>query len=143
MSNITRWIRLKTTTFIKPRSASSASSCSFPWKLGVWIMKVIQKRKMKVIQKKKKKRKMKAGKQGSPHLQTQLQVVPVLSSLYPSLISFSSLTFPAHPTGFSICFFPGFLAIFTLLSSNNNNNNLESWTRDITRARNQHLWIIN
>ena len=28
-----------------------------------------------------------------------------------------------HPTGFSYCFFPGFLAIFTLLSSNNNNNN--------------------
>ena len=72
--------------------------------------------------------------------------LPVLSSLYPFLlISFSSF-FPGapyrishpylpwlpchfylvvieqqHPTGFSFCFFPGFLAIFTRLSSNNNN----------------------
>ena len=32
--------------------------------------------------------------QGSPHLQTQLQTVPILSPLYLSLILFSSLTFP-------------------------------------------------
>ena len=35
--------------------------------------------------------------QAKNHLQTQIQAVPVLSSLYSSLISFSSLTFPgAH-----------------------------------------------
>ena len=81
-------------------------------------------------------------------LQTQIQAVPVLSSLYPFRISFSSLTFTCapyrifllflpclpchfylavieqqqHSTGFSFCFFPVFLAIFTLLSSNNSNN---------------------
>ena len=32
--------------------------------------------------------------QGSPHLQTQIQTVPVISSLYPSLISLSSFTLP-------------------------------------------------
>ena len=35
--------------------------------------------------------------QGSPHLQTQIQADPVLSSLYPSLISFSYFTFPGAP----------------------------------------------
>ena len=35
-------------------------------------------------------------------------------------ITFSSFTnSPVHPTWFSFCFFPGFLAILTLLSSNN------------------------
>ena len=64
--------------------------------------------------------------QESPHLQTQLQAIPVLSSLYPFLINFSSLPSPVHSTGFSLCFFPGFLAIFALMSSKNNysqNNN--------------------
>ena len=49
----------------------------------------------------------------SPHFQTQILAVLVLSSMYPSLISFSP--FPVHPTRFSFCFFPGFLAIFILL----------------------------
>ena len=35
--------------------------------------------------------------------------------------SFSSSTFPVHPTRFTFCFFPGLLAISTLLSSHNNN----------------------
>ena len=44
----------------------------------------------------------------------------------PSLDRFIILPFhlspsPVHPTRFSFCFFPGFLAIFILLSSNNNN----------------------
>ena len=56
---------------------------------------------------------------GSPHLQTQIQVVPILSYLYNSLNSFSPS--PVHLTGFPFCFFPDFLAIFTLSSSNNNN----------------------
>ena len=38
--------------------------------------------------------------------------------LFPSHLSPS----PVHPTGFSFCFFTGFLAFFTLLSSNNNNS---------------------
>ena len=43
------------------------------------------------------------------------KTVPVLLSLDPSLIfPFHLLPFPVHPTGFSICFFPGFLAIFIL-----------------------------
>merc|ERR1719154_450452 len=60
------------------------------------------------------------------HLISKLNsnTVSVLPSLDPSLIfPFLLLTSPAaHPTGFSFCFFPGFLAIFTLLSSSNNNN---------------------
>ena len=43
---------------------------------------------------------------GSPHLQSQIQAVPVISSLYPSHISFSSFIFPAHPTGFSLASLP-------------------------------------
>ena len=43
---------------------------------------------------------------GSPHLQTQLQAVPVLSSLYPSLISFSSFTFPGAPYRIFLLFLP-------------------------------------
>ena len=40
------------------------------------------------------------------------------------LFPFHLLPSPVHPTRFSFCFFPGFLAIFTLLSSNNNNKRL-------------------
>ena len=40
----------------------------------------------------------------------------------PLLIPFHLLPSPVYPTGFSFCFFPGFVAIFTLLSSINNNN---------------------
>ena len=36
------------------------------------------------------------------------------------LKKFHLLASPVHPTGFSSYFFPGFLAIFILLSSNNN-----------------------
>ena len=57
--------------------------------------------------------------QGSPRLQTLIQVVSVLSSLYPSHIFFLTVLFPVPPNGFSFCFFPGFLAIF--ISSSNNN----------------------
>ena len=38
------------------------------------------------------------------------------------LFPFHLLPSPVHPTGFSFCFFPGFLAIFILLSWNNSNN---------------------
>ena len=55
---------------------------------------------------------------GSPHLQTQLQDGFRLTF---SLISFSFLSFPVHSTGFSFCFFPGFLAIFIFLPLNNDN----------------------
>ena len=48
------------------------------------------------------------------------KTVPVLPSVDPSLIfPFHLLPSPVYPTGFSICIFPGFLAIFILLSSNN------------------------
>ena len=43
---------------------------------------------------------------GSPHLQTQLQAVPVLSSLYISIISFSSFTFPGAPYRIFLQFLP-------------------------------------
>ena len=59
------------------------------------------------------------------HLTSKLnsKTVPVLLSLDPSLIfPFHLLPSPVHPTGFSFCFFPGFLVIFIILSSNNNNN---------------------
>ena len=49
------------------------------------------------------------------------KTVPVLPSLGPSLIfSFHLFPSPVYPTGFFFCFFPGFLAIFILISSNNN-----------------------
>ena len=52
---------------------------------------------------------------------TQERVVSyLLFTLF--LFSIHLLPSPVHPIGFSFCFFPGFLAIFTLLSSNNNNN---------------------
>ena len=38
-----------------------------------------------------------------------------------TLFLYFLLPSPVHPTGFSFCFFPGFLAIYILLSSNNNN----------------------
>jgi len=50
------------------------------------------------------------------------KTIPVLPSLDPSLIfPFHLLPSPVHPTGFSFCFFPAFVAIFILLSSNNSN----------------------
>ena len=42
----------------------------------------------------------------SPHLQTQIQGVPVLSSLYPSHISFSYFTFPGAPYRIFLLFLP-------------------------------------
>ena len=42
----------------------------------------------------------------SPHLQTQLQVVPILSSLCPSLISFSSFTFTGASYRIFLLFLP-------------------------------------
>ena len=46
---------------------------------------------------------------------------PVLLFLSPSpIFPFHLLPFPVHPTGFSFYIFPGFLAMFILLSSNNN-----------------------
>ena len=45
-------------------------------------------------------------------------------AVFPSLIfPFHFPPSPVYPTVFSICFFPGFIAIFILLSSNSNNNN--------------------
>ena len=50
------------------------------------------------------------------------KTVPVLPSVNPSLIfPFHLLPSLVHPIGFSFYSFPGFLAIFILLSSNNNN----------------------
>ena len=49
-------------------------------------------------------------------------MVLVLHSLDHTLIFPSHLIpSPVHPTGFSFCFFPGFLAIFIMFSLNNNN----------------------
>ena len=49
------------------------------------------------------------------------KTVPVLPSLDPSLIfPFYLIPSPVDLTGFSFCFFPGFLAIYILLSANNN-----------------------
>ena len=62
----------------------------------------------------------------SPHLQSHIQVVPILSSLYPSRI-FPFLPSPVHLTRVSFYFFPSFLAIFILMSSNNNNI---TWNRN-------------
>ena len=47
--------------------------------------------------------------QRSPLLQTQIQAVPVWSSLYHSLIYFSSFTFPGAPCRIFLRLFPGFL----------------------------------
>ena len=62
-------------------------------------------------------------KQGSGRVQLHLQLnsktVPVLPSLDPSLIfPFHLLLSSVHPTRFSFCFFPDFLAILILLPSN-------------------------
>ena len=51
------------------------------------------------------------------------------------LLPFHLLPSLVHPTGFSFCFFPGVLAIFTLLSSNNNNNNNFSPGQIVSRSR--------
>ena len=53
---------------------------------------------------------------------SKLTSTPNSTLLTFSYISFSYFTSPVHPTGFSFCFFPGFLAIFILLSSSNNNS---------------------
>ena len=58
---------------------------------------------------------------------------------FPSYLLCDLLIFPfhllpsrVHPTRFSFCFFPGFLAIFTLLSLNNNNLPIwKQWCRVI------------
>ena len=56
------------------------------------------------------------------------KTVIVLPSLYPTLIfPFHILPYPVQPTGFSFGYFPGFLAIFILLSSNNNNLFCTRW----------------
>ena len=48
------------------------------------------------------------------------------------LFTFHLLPSPMHPTGFSFCFFPGFLAVFTLLSSNNKAGQSHStWWQEI------------
>ena len=52
--------------------------------------------------------------QGSPHLQTQLQAVPVYLLCTLLLFYFHLLPSPVHPTRFSFCFF---LVIFILMSS--------------------------
>ena len=40
------------------------------------------------------------------------------------LFPFHLLLFPVHPTGYSSCFFPGFLIMFAMLSSKNNKNKI-------------------
>ena len=66
--------------------------------------------------------------QGSPHLQTHLQagfgLKPVLSSLYPSLISFSSFIFLSAPYRISFLFlrWP-----FLSCCHHNNNNDALRW----------------
>ena len=61
---------------------------------------------------------------GSPHFQTQLQAVPVLSSLYSSLISFSSFTFPSAPYRIFFLFLPLLPCHFILLSSQQQPSNI-------------------
>ena len=80
--------------------------------------------------------------QRSPLLQTQIQAVPVWSSLYHSLIYFSSFTFPGvHPTGFSFCLLPGFLVIFILLSSQKQQPISRPWYIYDTCRRWAHDWL--
>ena len=63
-------------------------------------------------------------------LQLSFKTVPVLPSLHHSLIfPFHLLPSPVHPTGFFFCFFPGFLVIYTLLSSKNNSTRVTSTSR--------------
>ena len=50
------------------------------------------------------------------------------------LFAFHLLPSPVHPTGFSFYFFPGFLAIFTLLSLNSNNL-IESTDKKLITAK--------
>ena len=45
------------------------------------------------------------------------------------LFLFNLLPSPVHPTGFFFCFFPGFLVIYTLLSSKNNSTRVTSTSR--------------
>ena len=59
---------------------------------------------------------------------------------FPSYLLWTLLLFPIHllpspmhSTGFSFYIFPGFLAMFTSLSSNNNNNN--NWSQNRFRTR--------
>ena len=61
--------------------------------------------------------------QGSPHLQTQFNDGSRFTLSWPYLIfPFHVLPSAVHPTGFTFCFFPDFLAIFIMLSSNKINN---------------------
>ena len=85
--------------------------------------------------------------QGSPHLQTQMQAIPVLASLHPYLISFSSFTLPV--SSLLTCFFPGFLAIFIMLSSQqqqkqmmSTNNNSSFW-KGRHSSRISGRWVLS
>ena len=53
------------------------------------------------------------------HLTSKLKYMRFPSYLLCALLlfHFHLLPFPVHPTGFSFCFFPGFLIIFTLLTT--------------------------
>ena len=59
----------------------------------------------------------------SPHLQTQLQAVLVLSSLYASLISFSSFTFPGASYQIFLLFLPWLPCHFYLIVIEQNEPN--------------------
>ena len=68
--------------------------------------------------------------QGSPHFQTQLEAVPVLSSLFPSLISLSSFTFPGAHCQIFLLFLP--LASLSFLACcHHTNNKTSSQSADI------------
>ena len=67
------------------------------------------------------------------------KTVPVLPSLDPSILfPFYLLPSPVHPTRFSFCFFPGFFAIFILLSSNNILIHAEILKRSFNRILIEH-----
>ena len=57
------------------------------------------------------------------HLTSKLKYMQLPSYLLCTLLIFPFHLIPApmHHTGLSFCFFPGFLAMFTLMSSKNNN----------------------
>ena len=90
----------------------------------------------------------------SPHLQTQLKMIPVLRAFDPSLIlPFQLSSSSVHLTGFSFYKFFGFLAIFIMLSPNKNNvarkignNVLSAFTRQkkttTTAGRSFIEWTI-
>ena len=77
------------------------------------------------------------------HLASKLKYRRFPSYLLSTLLlfPFHLLPSPVHPTGFSFWFFPGFLAMFTLMSSNNNNLRKE-WNISTSSKIRLLLWRL-